>query len=238
MRSKIALFILLIGSVICLVGCKGNITQHTIILYDQNEKGFTCINFEEWKAGSALTENKNNGEQLRINLITDVGFTKPINLSIDAVPIPLLGNDYNRKTEINTYYENVRQVFNSMGIEKSGKANSFVFKSISEALNTLAVSHSDKKQLIVTSDLRENSPLYSFHNQEMLSILKKSPDSVKNIFLTKYPLMDLSGIVVFLYYEPVDYSDSDVFEIIADFYVSILTSHNATVYINEPFKTN
>ena len=50
--------------------------------------------------------------------------------------------------------------------------------------------------------------------------------------------MDLSGIVVFLYYEPVDYSDSDVFEIIADFYVSILTSHNATVYINEPFKTN
>ena len=77
MRSKITLFILLIGSVICLVGCKENITQHTIILYDQTEKDFTCLNFEEWKAGSALTENKNNGEQLRINLITNVGYSQP-----------------------------------------------------------------------------------------------------------------------------------------------------------------
>lgn len=238
MRSKIALFILLIGSVIWLVGCKEDITQHTIILYDQTEKGFTCLNFEEWKAGSALTENKNNGEQLRINLISDVGFTKPKNLSIDAVSIPLLGNDYKRKTEIDTYYENVRQVFYSMQIEKSGKANSFVFKPISEALNTLSVSHADKKQLVIISDLKENSSLYNFYSKEMLKILKDSPDKVKNIFLTKYPLMDLSGIVVFLYYEPVDYSDSDVFEIIADFYVSILTSHNATVFINEPFKTN
>lgn len=235
MRSKITLFILLIGSVICLVGCKENITQHTIILYDQTEKDFTCLNFEEWKAGSALTENKNNGEQLRINLITNVGYSQPKDFCIEAARNILLENSFERKLQIETYFLNVQQVFNSLQKEKVEKKNSIVFKSISDALNILSVSVADKKQLIIASDLMENSTLYNFYNKEMLKVLKDSPDKVKNIFLDKYPLKDLSGISVYLYYDPVDYLDSNTYELISEFYVYILTGYNATVYINEPF---
>ncbi len=234
MKLSNIIYTLLIGlSAVYFSSCGSEtITQDTSILLDQTEDYFIHISFDEFMAISVTAENINNGERARIQPITESGFHAVEEFEIEKVENTLLGNDYRRKKEIESYFEKIKKSLAQLDSGKSNKDGSVIFKSMVEELNRLSLSKAEIKQLIVCTDGIENSSLANFYDPATFRLLENNPEILQKQFIEKYPLQDLSGIHIYIIYKPLNRTDSERFEIVSNFYKSLFESYGANVTIS------
>jgi hypothetical protein len=207
------------------------VTQEISVVSDQTEEYFTHISFSEFKEISTLSENINNGECIRIQPITEMGFHEVNECSIAPVIKPLFGNEHNRKKEIESYFAKIEKIFFEIDSGKSEKDGSVIFKVLADELNRLSQSTADTKILIAVTEGMENSALANFYDPSIFNQLQNNPNLMREKFLKKYPLPDLSGIEIYFIYKPISREDSEKFEIVSGFYKSLFESLGAYVTV-------
>lgn len=224
---------LLVGvSAVCFSSCGYEpITQEISVVSDQTEKYFEHISFDEFKGISILSENINNGECIRIQPITEMGFHAVNECCIAPVNNPLFGNEHNRKKEIENYFTEIEKIFAETATGKSEKEGSVIFKVLADELNRLSQSTADTKILIAVTDGMENSALANFYDPSTFNQLQNNPNLLREKFQKKYPLPDLTGIDIDIIYKPTNREDSEKFEIVSGFYKSLFESFGAYVTV-------
>lgn len=233
MKTLIIKTLLIYLSVVFFSGCENEtLTQDNTILLDQTEEYFNYITQEQFIGISAAGISKNYGEHTRILSITESGFPTVTEFDIDPVKIPILGNEYNRRGEVQEYLSKINFALVNADSGKNEREGSVIIKVLIYELNRLSQSSSDIRKLICVTDGMENSALLDFYNNSTFKLLQSDPDNMQTHILKSYSLNDLHGIEIYFIYTPLNRADSERFEIISNFYKELFESFGATVIIS------
>lgn len=218
-----------------LVGCKSD-SQMTIvsILQDQTDTLNTPLGMADISGILQLNDHPENGVEVRISAINDVGFNKTTTIALAEIKNRYTSNEYQRKTkDIPLFMDSVATAIETLNAGISKMSSSYVIQAIQKECIYLSNSSADTKILVISSDLAENSNFLNMYDERILQRIKDGDKELFNLVNEKYPLPDdLSDIQVFVHYIPKDRIKSDEFEIISSFYRQYLTSHNAKFTIN------
>lgn len=178
-----------------------------------------------------LEANKWNGGIFRYVPISDVSYNYTSEVSIKAGN-EWTSNELKRKTEVKSFFDGISKIITDTSKVKAGKNNSSVYNSIARELNRLSQSHSQRKVIIINSDLIEHTNLLSFYKQKVIHALKANPDSIVNNLNAQVELQNLDGIKVYLIYQPLNMLDDQRYKIVSDFYKKMLENKGARVEIS------
>lgn len=143
-----------------------------------------------------------------------------------------LGEEIQRRKKVSEYYESISANFNQQRSDSIGRKQSSVYRPIAEALIELSQSKSEKKVLIIYSDLMENAPDFSFNDEKLFIQLSANPDSIMNALSKRNELPALDGIEIKIVYQPLNPSKDAEFLIVSGFYRMMLESKGARVNIS------
>jgi len=231
MRNLINLCTLLTFSAVCFSSCGEKLITHDLtVISDLTEAHFKGFTLSEIRKVSAVSQNSLNGESVRIISITELGFNKTYEYSIKKDSSLLMGNDYERTDFINLYLSQIDTSLKNIQSEKKIRSGSVIFKVMSEELNRLSNSKSDRRTFLINTDFMEMS-FINFYDTEVLNTILEHPETVKSILLKKYPLELLNSIDIFFVYLPKDKTDSNRYEIVSEFYKKMFESFGARVHI-------
>jgi len=177
-----------------------------------------------------LDNSKWDGAFFRFVDITDVSYNHISETKIDPEN-QWLGNELDREKKVKQFYIDINQILTNAGTEKVGKVNSSIYKPIATELNRLSQSPSQKRFLLIYSDLEENTDKLSFYDKKTINLLRTDQDSIRKYFEALSPLKNLTGIKVYLIYQPKNNEADDQYQLIASFYKTLLESKGATVEI-------
>lgn len=218
-----------------LVGCNSDSQMMIVsILQDQTDTLNAPLGMADITGILQLDEQPQNGAEVRISAINDVGFNKTTTIALAEVKNKYTSNEYQRKTkDIPFFMDSVTTAIEALNAGISKMSSSYVIQAIQKECIYLSNSSADTKILVISSDLAENSNFLNMYDERILQRIKDGDTELFNLVNEKYPLPDdLSDIQVFVHYVPKDRIKSDEFEIISSFYRQYLTSHNANFTIN------
>lgn len=231
MRTLIITLILLliVGTVIYYEMPKTESTVVTV-MFDITSEQKAKPDFTSIMPLLGLHSNEWNGSVYRIQPITDVGMNVVKEASI-APENSWLNNSFDRDSEVNTFYHQVQQLISDSSQEAIGRAHSDIYVALATELNYLSSISANHKVLLAYTDLQENLPDFSVYRKTDLDLLLQSPDKLKAYYLKKVPLNNLSGIELYLLYQPDGIADDNLYRAISGFYKSLLESYGAKVTI-------
>jgi len=177
-----------------------------------------------------LDSSKWDGGHFRFVDITDVSYNKVYETSLNAEN-QWMGNEFDREKTVKKFSSSILKTLNSAQTESTGKDMSSIYLPVVSELNRLNASSSKKKILLLYSDLIENTLVFSMYTLKNLELLKTHPESIRKYFESLGPLKNLSGIKVYLIYEPNDNAADQIYKTIAGIYKDILESKGAVVEI-------
>lgn len=143
----------------------------------------------------------------------------------------LLGNPTIRKRSVQALTKQLDTTLLKMYAEQNSKEQSNIFEPILTAANELSTSNTSRKVIIVSSDLQENTPLFSYFKKADSILLKTNPDEVERILLNGTPVKDLKGVTIYLIHTPRSLHDDDLFNQFAKLYKRFYEKHHAVVII-------
>lgn len=232
--TKIILTVTFIIAVsICFWQC-GKVPQSSMqtIILDNTEETYVHITFEELKGISALKDNLSNGEVIRLLPITEFNYPVVVQHQLEPVGSQLLGNEVRRGQEVKTYWEEIEADLHEISGGKKARNSSVIFPVIFRELEQLSQSDALTKRLIVYSDLMEKSEVADFYSGSQFKQIAEHPDKFIQEIEAKHPLPDLTGIEVYLVYQPANDLDNIRFEITSRLYKTLLETKGAKVHIS------
>ncbi len=206
-------------------------TTEIVVLRDVTEKSIAKPNADEILSLFDLQNNQWNGSNFSFGNITDVSYN-PINEAKINIQNQWLSNELEREKEIKNFKNRATKIIENSNKDTIGKRNSSIYLPLVRKLNQLSRSNSQKRVLIIYSDLMENTKELSFYNKQTIKILKTKPESIQTQLEQMQQIQDLKGIEIHFVFQPVNpESDSD-FKIASEFYKTILQNKGATVTIS------
>lgn len=176
-------------------------------------------------------DNKWSGGIFRSSVITNVSFNQADQISIEP------GNEWSssfplkRSENINQFQKSIEDIITKNRQSLIGKNNSSIYFPIVKELNRLSQSQSNRKYLLIFSDLMENDPKFSFYKPNKLKELRENPDSIKNALENEISLESLSGITIYLIYQPTDTAKDEQYKIVSKFFQQLFEGKGARVII-------
>jgi len=220
----------LIGAVCCSSCKETSIAQETVILIDITDTAIQQFDTTGVNNVSIMDDSPLNGETTKVVIISDVAVNKHFEASIPIVTSQLFSNTKSRKKMVTEYLSKLNTMLGNVTEQDKGKDASVIYKRIAEELNILTEKHAIKKTMIINSDLMEKS-FINFYKESVLKLMVTNPDSVSNKLTGKYPLKDLTGIEIFILFQPKNAEESETFEVVSTFYQNLFESHGAVVHI-------
>jgi len=157
---------------------------------------WNCININ-----NGSYDELRNGLNVQIASLSDVSDEKPRFVSIKPdTKNQLTGNAEARRKAMLKYVQNLQLLINDVSSHQSTSLQySKLIINVCQKLKILAKSNSDKKLLIIYSDLIENSEYYTFYKKTALQLEKELEN--QNVILTKLEqdciFPNLSNIEIF-----------------------------------------
>lgn len=230
---KTTLAIILLSIAVFIIGCattNQSITTHTIVLLDVTDKFLSRPVAKDVLNLYGFDQNKYNGGIFQLSDLTKVSFNETQEVRVGKVN-QWLSNQFQRGNEIDTFNNRVTNIISQAELAPAGENNSSIYFPVASALNELAQSNADKKYALIYSDLMENTPQITFYNTTILNEMKEKPEAVRNLLESQLQLQSLSGITIYLLYEPTNSLQDEEFKIVSKFYSDLLESQGATVII-------
>jgi hypothetical protein len=173
--------------------------------------------------------NKWNGGIFRFQNVSDVSFNQT-KVAVIETANQLFSNEFTREKQIERFTDSISHIVTDAAKDNLGKEYSSIYFPLASELNRLSVSKSQKRILIVYSDLMQNDLSVSLYAKE-LELLKHNPDSLKAELKKQKPLASLTGIEVYFIYQPQDAEQDQEFRIVSQFYTRLLEEKGATVTV-------
>lgn len=211
---------------------KQNNTTSTdvIVLFDKTDSSILVrpdidiLEFYDFK------NNPYSGGSFNYSNITDIDFNKSYSEYLKPIS-NIEFNKISRKKEINLFQEKIKGFIAEANKIKTGKNHSSIYYSISQKLEILSQSKSQKRVLIIYSDMMENSDSISFYDPLVLEQLKSNNDSIIKRIGNQKILPSLKGIDIYIVFEPTNYEQNKEFRIVSEFYKSWFKEKGAKVFI-------
>ena len=143
-----------------------------------------------------------------------------------------LSNEMERQGEIKKFKIAIESKLEQIPSNTIEKENSSIYLPIVRELNQLSQSKSDRRILVVYSDLMENTPEFSFYRKGDFELVKNQPDSLQKRFEKELLISPLGGIEIYFIYQPKDIKSDGRFQLISEFYRNLLESKGAKVTIS------
>jgi len=176
------------------------------------------------------TSNKWDGISFTLSSISDVSIGKTDKVFIKAES-RWLGNEIKRTRDLKAFYNSVEELLARSSSNAIGRKQTSVYLPLATSLTFLAESSSNKKVLIVYSDLMENTNEFSFYDPQTLSELKTKPEVALGKLDSLLHLPSLRGVDVVFVYQPHTTTEDSAYRIVSWFYKSMLEKAGAHVVI-------
>lgn len=206
-----------------------NKTEITVIR-DLTDKFNAMPNAEEIKSLYELENNIWDEGLFRLIDLTDLNINKTNQANINAENF-LFGNKYKRKDKVKAFLAKIHKIISFTDTKAVGKDNSAVYYPIAMELNRLSKSKASTKLMLIYSDLMENTNTLTFYDKNTLKKLKTKPDYIQQNFESQLKLANLSGIKIYLIYQPTNTKQDEDYKVVSDFYRKLFESKGAIVEI-------
>ena len=205
-------------------------TTEVVVLHDITEKNLAGPNADELTGLFNLSANAWNGSSFSFENITDVSYN-PVNETRISAQNEWLSNELERTKEIKDFKNKVSQIIADSEKGNIGKRKSSIFVPFVQKLNQLSQSKSEKRVLIIYSDLMENTKDISFYHKKTMNLLKTNPDSILKQFEAIQPISNLQGIQVYFIFQPANSESDFEYNTVSSFYKKLLEDKGAKVTI-------
>ena len=177
-----------------------------------------------------LEHDKWNGGKFRFSNLSDVSlnYTSEIELLPEQA---LFSNEIERGAKLDKFRTEIESTLSKAGEDSIGRTHSAVYEPIANELEQLSKSKSEKRILIVYSDLLENKPAFSVYRNQNPGTKKPDADIVSREFKIRHPLPSIAGIAVYFIFQPANERDDEAFHFMSGIYQKLLEEKGATVYI-------
>lgn len=230
---KTTAIILLTSLVVLIAACSTSKPHTTTIvagLVDVTDKNIVRPDAVSIIKLYGFDKDKWNGGSFRFSAVTRVSLN-PREYSDIGEANQWLSNDFQRDDEIKIFQKGVVDIIEKVEQTEVGQSNSSIYLPLANELNSLSKSNADRKILLVYSDLMEHTSFLSFYNKTDLARLVKYPESLADQLEKLQALDDLSGIEVYLIYQPADSKSDAIFQLVSGFYKKLLEERGAKVTI-------
>jgi len=171
-----------------------------------------------------------HGGIFRFSNVTDVSFNNWKEVRLPAAN-KWLSNEFERDKQIKDFQDGILSTLLGNSPASVGKAYSSIYFPLATELKRLSESMSQKKILIVYSDLMENDPDVSLYSQKDFHLLQSNPESLAQTFEGKMPLKNLNGIEVYFIFQPANAQQDVNFKIVSAFYKKLFEDKGAVVFV-------
>jgi hypothetical protein len=232
--KTILTIILIIAGIILVAGCAqlGNpsMSADTTIIWDITDSMMVTPKLSEVISLYGFEDNIWSEAKFRLLNVTDVSINKIHEASIESEN-EWMSNKFKRNDKVKKFYSDINEILSDALKQKIGKDNSSLYLPLAKELNRLSNSKASNRVMLVYSDMLENTDEMSFYKNETLSLLKTNPDSVKKYFESQLKLENLTGIKIYLVFQPLNMKQDEVYRIVSGFYKNLFENKGATVEI-------
>ncbi|MFH2141271.1 MAG: hypothetical protein ABIJ97_02525 [Bacteroidota bacterium] len=230
--KKIIIILIVIAIITLVVACNSQDqnTTEVVILNDITDTHIAQPDTQEIFSLFDL-QNKWDGGIFQYTDLTDVSYNQTKQTRIEPRN-EWLSNEFERGKEIKKFENEVSEIIINRAKDKTEKSNSAIYFPIASELNKLKNSPSQKRILVVYSDLMENTEEISFYKKNDFERLKINPELIKEAFEKQVILDSLTGIEIHLVYQPSDNTSDQKFQIISGFYKKLFEDKGAIVNIS------
>ena len=231
--QAVGLFLLLLFTLTGCIHTQPPVTERVIVLIDVTDS--LTMNGKDIKEQVfhhlSINHDAYAGESISVSTISHFKNNPTWNISIPSTDIINI-NEIERKGQIQQFTNYISTVIDSITSKISKQEESEVLYPIFTSLSKLAESNATRKVLLVFSDLRENTPIFSTYDPKVISELTLYPEHLieilDSIYYLKAPLL---GIEVIFSYTPHSTFDDDMFFTISQKVMKpYLEQHEAEVY--------
>ena len=175
-------------------------------------------------------ENMWNGVLFRFSNVSDVSYNQTSETKIEAVN-KWLSNEIERSKQIKQFQNELSQIITDGAGDRTGKDYSSVYLPLARELKKLSESKGQKKIFLVFSDLMQNDFDVSLYDKKEFELIQSNPDSLKQLFEKQEPMPVLTGIQIYLVYQPENAEKDKRYRIVSEFYKNLFEEKGATVHI-------
>ena len=137
-----------------------------------------------------------------------------------------------RGQEISNFKQQITDRIINANKTNSGKSQSSLYFPIANMLNELSTHKiTQRRYMLIYSDLMENSNTLSFYNKKTLNLLVKNPELISKYLTSQVSLNNLQGITIYVIYQPVNTKQDERFKIVSEFYKKMFQAKGAIVKI-------
>lgn len=205
-------------------------TTEIVVLRDITDKSKPKPNVNELTGLLGLKANSLQGAIVAVRNISDVSYTS--RHVAELLPEnKWMVNEFERANDIKKFSAEIATLLAIETVD-SGKAYSSIYLPLARELNEISKSKSDKRILLLYSDLMENTPELSFYKNEDFELLKNQPDLLLKRLEKELLLNPLGGIEIHFIFQPKDNKSDKRFQIISEFYKRMFEQRGATVIIS------
>ena len=206
-------------------------TTEVVVFSDITDKNMVQPQSEDILKLFDFDNNRWNGGIFRYSNISQVSLNQTEQTQIDAAN-QWLSNEFQREDEIKHFKKKVKNILDNASQVTHGKDNSSIYLPIANELNRLSKTKTEKKILLIYSDLMENTDNLSFYRKQDFSILKFNPNKTQVQLEKSVVISPLSGINVWFIYQPFNTKNDEDFQIVSQFYKKLLEDKGARVTVS------
>ncbi len=226
----IGLFIVCIGIAIGNLLLTQTLALEVSVLRDITDSSLSELTTNDLQKLFSFENRKWEGSIFRFANITDVGLNHVSEIGI--VPAyELLSNELDRDKQISVFEKSINSILLTANNDSIGRLHSSVYRPIAMELLHLNLSKSQSKVLLIYSDLMENEDGLSLYSKSMLQTIEQNPELLKTTFQKEEPLPNLSGITIYIIFQPKNTEQDFQFKVMSQLYRSLLEEKGATVFI-------
>lgn len=213
-----------------MISCTPSVEQKVVysVLHDTTDPLEALPEADElWR----FTDGDNTEKHLtfRYSTISDVDMNVVRQLERPAIASGLFANAVQEKKRAQRFKEEFDLLFEQT--DSIGASHSAIFKPILAELEYLAnLPHTDKKYLIVYSNLVENSDWLSYYNATDLWHLNNTPNVIVKRYLEQVPKdANYRGVALHIVFKATGYTDNIRFKQLRAVYTEIFTQLNVPI---------
>lgn len=206
-------------------------TTEVVVRFDVTEPHQPVPEAENILKFYGLDTDPSRGAIFRFSFISDVQLNEETVFLLPASAQNALTNQFDREREIEQFISDVTAFLDSLDMDTVGREQSALYVPIAKAANALATSSSDRRVLLLFSDLLENTARFSFYQKQTLALMQTDSAQVEAMLEVEEHLDQLSGVEVYILYQPRDIADDASFAVVSRFYRGLFSSKGAAVNI-------
>jgi len=218
----------------CLCGACKNTTldydKELVIIFDQSDPLRVNPDANEISSQLGLKQDIWQGIRIGFTYISDKDVNAEKVITIEKGD-RFIGNTQLRTAQVVHFKKELRTAMVGTGTERSLE-HSIIYRTVAKQLNVLSSSKATNRYLLLYSDLMENDEI-SFYNSITVTLLRTHPAVIQQQLVKGVSLHNLSGIQVWLLYDPASFEENNIYIAIANMYKQLLESKGAIVHIEK-----